>query len=135
MIYQSRTKRKLKILLAEDNMINQRVALVNLHNMGHKVDVANNGKEAVELFKKNLYDIVLMDIMMPVMDGIESTRLIKIIQDDQTIKKGVPIIAMTANALKGDREKFLSQGMDAYISKPFRPDELKDVLVKTFERH
>ncbi len=129
------TKRKLKILLAEDNKINQRVAIVNLNNLGHKVDLANNGKEAVELFKKNLYDIVLMDIMMPVMDGIESTRLIKKIQNDQIIKKGIPIIAMTANALKGDRERFLSEGMDAYISKPFSPAQLKAVLIKSFCEH
>ncbi len=122
--------RKLKILLAEDNKINQRVAIVNLNIMRHKVDVANNGEEAVELFKENLYDIVLMDIMMPVMDGIEATRLIKEIQEDQKIKKGIPIIAMTANALKGDREKLLLQGMDAYISKPYSPEELKEVLVK-----
>jgi two-component system, sensor histidine kinase len=127
---ESFTKRKLKILLAEDNKINQRVAIVNLNLMGHKVDVANNGKEAVELFKTNLYDVVLMDIMMPVMDGIEATRLIKELQDDQKIKKGIPIIAMTANALKGDREKLLSQGMDAYISKPYSPEELKAVLIK-----
>ena len=129
------TKRKLKILLAEDNKINQRVAIVNLKNLGHKVDLANNGKEAVELFKKNLYDIVLMDIMMPVMDGIESTRLIREIQDNQAIKKGIPIVAMTANALKGDREKLLAQGMNSYISKPFSRDQLKVVLLNPFGLH
>ena len=129
------TKRKLKILLAEDNKINQRVAIVNLKNLGHKVDLANNGKEAVELFKKNLYDIVLMDIMMPIMDGIESTRLIREIQDNQAIKKGIPIVAMTANALKGDREKLLAQGMNSYISKPFSRDQLKVVLLNPFGLH
>jgi signal transduction histidine kinase len=125
--------RKLKILLAEDNLINQRVATINLNKMGHLVDVAENGKDAVELFRENLYDVVLMDIMMPVMDGIEATRLIKEIQHDQEIKRGVPVIAMTANALKGDREKLMAQGMDGYICKPFKTNELKQELINHFK--
>nr|NQU92675.1 response regulator [Bacteroidota bacterium] len=98
------------------------------------VDVANNGQDAVNLFKKNLYDLVLMDIMMPIMDGIEATKQIKGIQDFQDIKRGIPVIAMTANALKGDREKLLSQGMDGYISKPFKTKELKDIIVNFFDK-
>jgi CheY-like chemotaxis protein len=73
-----------------------------------------------------------MDIMMPVMDGIEATGIIKKIQVDQPIKLGVPVIAMTANALKGDREKLIAQGMDGYISKPFKSEELREVLVNLF---
>ncbi len=125
--------RKLKILLAEDNIINQRVATVNLRKMGHQVDVAGNGEEAVKLFGENLYDVVLMDIMMPIMDGIEATRKIKAIEEDQEIKRGIPIIAMTANALKGDKEKLLAQGMDGYICKPFKPAELKEELAQHFK--
>lgn len=124
--------RKLKVLLVEDNEINQRVALVNLQKMGHVVDVADNGKTAVDLFRQNLYDVVLMDIMMPVMDGIEATGIIKKIQVDQPIKLGIPVIAMTANALKGDREKLIAQGMDGYISKPFKSEELREVMVNLF---
>ncbi len=126
---------KLRVLLVEDNDINQRVAMVNLQKMGHIVDVADNGKMAVDLFAQNLYDVVLMDIMMPVMDGIEATGIIKKIQDDQPIKKGIPVIAMTANALKGDREKLLSQGMDGYISKPFKSEELREVLINLFSNN
>ncbi len=125
--------RKLRILLAEDNLINQRVATVNLNKMGHKVDVAENGKEAVDMFRDNLYDVVLMDIMMPVMDGIEATKQIKSIQGDQAIKKGIPVIAMTANALKGDRERLIAQGMDGYICKPFKTEELRQELVNHFK--
>ncbi len=125
--------RKLKVLLAEDNAINQRVATINLNKMGHKVDVAENGKDAVKMFRDNLYDVVLMDIMMPVMDGIEATRLIKEIQQEQAIKKGVPVIAMTANALKGDREKLIAQGLDGYICKPFKNSELKQELINHFK--
>ena len=100
--------------------------------MGHSVDVAENGQEAVDLFYKNKYDLVLMDIMMPVMDGIEAAALIKDIGVDQPEKRNVPIIAMTANALKGYREQIINQGLDGYISKPFKTAELLSIIVNKF---
>jgi len=118
----------LNILLAEDNPINQRVALFNLKKMGHNVEIAGNGSEALEMFKTKSYDLVLMDIQMPVMDGLESTELIRRFEIEQKAKNPIPIIAMTANAMKGDREKFISKGMSGYISKPFKVIELEKVL-------
>ena len=124
--------RKLRVLLAEDNKINQRVAMVNLQKMGHVVDIAENGNIAVEMFRDNLYDVVLMDIMMPIMDGIEATGRIKKMQEDQVLKRGIPVIAMTANALKGDKERLIAQGLDGYICKPFKADDLKQELAAHF---
>lgn len=120
--------KKLTILLAEDNPINQRVAMFNLRKFGHTVDIAENGKIAVEKFRKSSYDIILMDIQMPVMSGVEAVELIR--KHEKETQKGKPIriIAMTANALKGDRERFLSYGMNDYISKPFKPADLEKVL-------
>ena len=111
-------KRKLRILLTEDNAVNQKVALIHLRKFGFSVDVAENGKEAVEAVKKGCYDLILMDIQMPEMDGHEATRTIRKAGYD------LPIIAMTANAMKGDREKCLEAGMNDYLSKPVNPKEL-----------
>jgi len=118
----------LNILLAEDNPINQRVALYNLKKMGHQVDIAENGKIAVEFFSKNNYDIILMDIQMPEMDGLEATKQIRNREKKNQNKKIMPIIAMTANALRGDKENFINQGMSGYISKPFKIKELENIL-------
>jgi signal transduction histidine kinase/DNA-binding response OmpR family regulator len=111
-------KRKLRILLAEDNAVNQKVALIHLRKFGFSADVAENGREAVEAVKKGGYDLVLMDIQMPEMDGHEATRTIRGAGFD------LPIIAMTANAMKGDREKCLEAGMNDYLAKPVNPKEL-----------
>jgi len=121
---------KLNILLAEDNKINQKVALVNLNSLGYQVDVANNGKEAVEKFKQNHYDLVFMDIQMPEMDGIEATKEMREIENQQNVIKKIPIIAMTANTMEGDREKYLQVGMDDYVSKPFKQEELVAIFDK-----
>ena len=123
-----RSKSVFKILLAEDNPINQRVAIFNLNKLGHQVDVADNGKIAYEKFCKNNYDLILMDIQMPEMDGIEATREIRNYEKQHQAKKLVPIIAMTANAMKGDKESFIQQGISGYISKPFKAKDLKTIL-------
>ena len=121
-------KSSLNILLAEDNPINQRVALFNLKKMGHQVDIAENGKIAVEFFSKNKYDIILMDIQMPEMDGLEATKQIRNWEKKNQNKRIMPIIAMTANAMRGDKENFINQGMSGYISKPFKIKELETIL-------
>ena len=116
------------ILLAEDNLINQKVALMNLQRFGHKVDIAKNGLEAVELSRKNRYDLILMDIQMPEMDGYEATTIIRNDEKLQDKRKPIPIIAMTANSFEGDRERCLTIGMDDFISKPFRINDLLKAL-------
>ena len=123
-----RTKefRGARVLLVEDNIINQRVAAEILKNAGIRVDTADNGEKAVEMVRQAGYDTVLMDIQMPVMDGYEATRLIKQVPGVVT----PPIIAMTAHAMKGDREKCLKTGMDDYISKPIDSEKLLFVLSK-----
>ncbi len=106
-----------KILLAEDNVINQKIVLLSLQKMVRQIDVATNGKEALEMFGLKQYDLILMDIMMPVMDGITATK--KIREIEATGEHHIPIIAVTANALAGDRENCLAAGVDDYIAKPF----------------
>ncbi|MDD4645580.1 MAG: response regulator [Bacteroidales bacterium] len=120
--------RKLHILLAEDNPINQRVAVYNLTKLGHKVDIAENGQTACDLTRTNRYDIVLMDIQMPVMDGLEATHVIRQREKDNSDTGYLPIIAMTADAVKGNMELFIQKGMDGYISKPFKISDLETVL-------
>jgi len=118
---------KLRILLAEDNPINQRVALYNLTKLNHIVDIAENGKSAYEKFLKSHYDLILMDIQMPIMNGIEATR--KIREWEKKNNQGpIPIIAMTANAMKDEMDKLLKEEMDSYLTKPFKISELKKVL-------
>jgi signal transduction histidine kinase/DNA-binding response OmpR family regulator len=110
-----------RILLVEDNVINQKVALAHLQRAGHTVDIAENGRAAVDAVLATNYDVILMDIQMPVMDGIEATRLIRLEGGD---KAGVPIIAVTANAMEGVRESYLANGMDAYVSKPINAEAM-----------
>jgi two-component system, sensor histidine kinase len=117
----SKTMNPLKILLAEDDKINQKVLLKMLSEKGHNVDIANNGIEALNLFQKEKYDVILMDIQMPEMNGIDAMIEIRKIEKDE---KQTPIIALTAYALNGDRERFLSLGMDEYIKKPIQMNEL-----------
>jgi CheY-like chemotaxis protein len=116
----------LRILLAEDNQVNQKLALRILEQMGYRADVASNGLEAVESIERQVYDVILMDVQMPEMDGLDATRNIrKLTQLTQP-----HIIAMTANALEGDREMCLAAGMNNYVSKPIRVNELVDALLK-----
>ena len=112
----------LHILLAEDNHINQAVVRGVLGKRGHRVEIANDGREALDKIKNGPFDLVLMDVQMPELDGLEATGLIR--QMEKTTGGHVPIIAMTAHALKGDRERCLATGMDGYISKPIRTQEL-----------
>ncbi len=122
---------KLRVLVAEDNIINQKVAMANLRQLGHIAEVAVNGRMAVEMYKKNKYDLVLMDIQMPVMDGITATKEIRKFEKEMNVKKNIKIVAITANALKEDREKCLSNGMDDFILKPLKIEDLTRTLEST----
>jgi two-component system, sensor histidine kinase and response regulator len=113
----------LQLLLVEDNRVNQKLALRLLEKMGHQVTLAINGREAVELLQSNSFDLVLMDIQMPVMSGVEATQ--KIRDAERKIGGHIPIIAMTAHAMAGDAERYLSAGMDGYVSKPVRAGFLR----------
>ena len=113
----------LRILLAEDNLINQKMAVRMLEKCGHSVTVANNGREVLELLEQQTFDLILMDVQMPEMDGLEASRIIR--QREQNTGNHIPIVAMTAHAMKGDRERCLAAGMDGYVAKPVRFEELR----------
>jgi len=118
----------LRILLAEDNATNQKLALRFLERMGYRADVVANGLEAVDALKRQFYDVVLMDVQMPEMDGLEATRHVRRELPDARQPR---VIAMTANAMQGDREMCLAAGMDDYVSKPIRIEELVEALSKS----
>ncbi len=119
----------LKILLAEDNLINQKVAITVLEKLGHQVDIAENGLQAVQKFEQNKYHVILMDMQMPEMDGLEATRIIREYENEKTLK-AIPIISMTANAMKVDMDRSIEAGMNDFISKPFKQDQLLETLSK-----
>jgi len=133
-------KQKVRILLVEDNIVNQKLAKIMLTKVGYQVDVANDGKEAVEKYTTSPehFDLILMDVQMPEMDGMEATaeirkletRNLKLKNHNSTTEllNHVPIIAMTAHALKGDRERCIEAGMDDYVSKPIQPDKLLEAI-------
>jgi two-component system, sensor histidine kinase and response regulator len=118
----SRPLRPLRVLLAEDNAVNQKVVIGMLANGGHEITVVDNGRDAVAAVRREPFDIVLMDVQMPGMSGVEATEAIRNAERGSTAH--VPIVAMTAHAMKGDRERFLAAGMDDYVSKPLRIDEV-----------
>jgi CheY-like chemotaxis protein len=120
-------KQKIRLLLAEDNEINQKVALGILKNFGYRTDVVSNGKDAVKAMERIHYDMVFMDCQMPEMDGYTATKEVRSLQSN-VLDHNVPIIAMTAHAMKGDREKCLASGMDDYISKPIQPEKLLEMI-------
>jgi PAS domain S-box-containing protein len=120
-------KKEAHILIAEDNVVNQKVAASMLEKQGYKVAIVNNGLEALEALRKNSFDIVLMDVQMPEMDGLEATRSIRSDKSGE-FDSEIPIIAVTAYAMEGDRERFLDAGMSGYISKPFNAEDLSRVV-------
>lgn len=124
--WRERARRSLRILLAEDNPANQKVAMFVLDQRGHAVEVVQNGSEAVDMVRQRDFDVVLMDVHMPVMDGFQATSAIRALQDPRKAK--VPIVAITAHALKGDQQRCLSAGMDGYLAKPIDARELIELV-------
>lgn len=122
-------RRGARILLAEDNPTNQMVAVKILERLGYRTEIAANGEEALEALVRSEYDLVLMDLQMPGMGGLEASRIIRDVQS-KVPRHDIPIVAMTANAMQGDRESCLEAGMNDYISKPVKPNELRIILEK-----
>jgi CheY-like chemotaxis protein len=121
-------RRSLRILLADDNAVNQLLTSRLLERQGHQVVVCRNGREALERLDQEHVDLVLMDVQMPEMDGFEATAAIR--TKEATTGAHVPILAMTAHALKGDRDRCLAAGMDDYVSKPIHPDKLFEAITR-----
>ena len=119
---------RLNILLVEDNLLNQRIVTFSLKRFNHDVVIANNGVEAIELFREKKFDVILMDIMMPVMDGLEATVKIREIENINNTEKRTPIIALTANTMDNDRDKCLSYGMDEFMAKLFDIEKLNSIF-------
>ncbi len=121
--------KRMKVLLAEDNLINQKVEKYALEKFGHYVDIAKNGREAYDMFKTKDYDLVLMDIQMPEMDGLEATKLIRKYEENKISDNNVRVVALTACVMEGDREKFIQAGMNGVISKPFKLQDMKKLFI------
>lgn len=119
---------RLSILLVEDNLLNQRIVTFSLKRFNHEVIIANNGVEAIEQFCEKKFDVILMDIMMPVMDGLEATIKIREFEINNLIEKRTPIIALTANTMDNDRDKCISMGMDEFMAKPFDIEKLNSIF-------
>ena len=119
----------LRILLVEDNILNQKVAIATLQKAGHIIDLAENGKVAIEKFETNSYDLILMDIQMPIMDGIKSTLRIREIESSRNSPR-TKIMAVTAFAMEKDKEQCIKAGMDEFMAKPFKPNELISMINK-----
>lgn len=116
----------LLLLLVEDNILNQKLIFLNLIKYGFSIDVANNGLEAVEKVQEKKYDLILMDLMMPIMDGFEATKAIR--NFEESIHSHTPIIGLTANTFDADREKCIGIGMDEYMAKPFDIELFNSIL-------
>jgi signal transduction histidine kinase/two-component SAPR family response regulator/HPt (histidine-containing phosphotransfer) domain-containing protein len=125
------TQLPLRILVVDDNTINQRVAVRILQQLGYQADVAGNGREALDALDQKAFDFVLMDVMMPEMDGLDATQLLRKRQlnpANRNFQKNIVVIAVTAHAMQGDREKCIAAGMDDYLSKPVRPKDVRDMI-------
>lgn len=122
----TRDRNALRILLVEDNAVNLALAVRLLEKQGYTTAVAASGREALALLEKQVFDLVLMDVQMPEMDGLEATAALR--ENEKGTSQHMPVIAMTAHAMKGDREKCLAAGMDGYISKPIKANELFQVI-------
>ncbi len=118
--------KSLKILLVEDNLLNQKLICLTLSKYGFQIDLADNGAKALTKLESNDYDLILMDIMMPVMDGLETTRQIRV--NERAMNQHLPIIGPTANTMDSDRHRCLEAGMDEYLVKPFDVSEFFRVL-------
>jgi PAS domain S-box-containing protein len=125
-------KKRTRILLVEDNIVNQKLALKIMEKLGFRADTADNGKEAVRTLERVNYDVVMMDVQMPILDGFEATRIIRD-PDSNVLDHNIPIIAMTAHAMKGDRQRCLNAGMDDYIPKPIQPQEMLKAIEKQLD--
>ena len=123
---------KLSILLVEDNELNQKLMKISLTRFNYNVVVAVNGLEGVEMFKKQKFDLILMDIMMPVMDGFEATREIRSLENNDKNLGYTPIIAYTANTINNDRQKCINGGMDDILEKPFDIHKFREILNSLF---
>jgi len=120
--------RRLRVLVAEDNAVNRQVAVGMLERAGHEAVVAANGREALALLEKEAFDLVLMDVQMPELDGLETTAAIR---ERERVRGGhLPIVAVTAHAMKGDAERCLAAGMDGYVAKPLQPRELEAAIAR-----
>lgn len=122
-----KTEQALKILVVEDNPVNQKVVKILLEKSGYSYELAQDGLQACELYTQKNFDLILMDCQMPNLNGLEASEKIRSIEINQT-RKRCPIVAMTANAMKGDRERCLSAGMDDFLAKPFKGDDLYKII-------
>lgn len=132
MIPEKMIKENLRVLLVEDNLLNQRLLNINLSKLHCIVVVANNGLEGVEIFTEQKFDVILMDLMMPIMDGFEASKEIRKIENEDKTRGYTPIIAFTANTLNNDYQKCLENGMDYLMEKPFNSYKFIEII-KSFE--
>jgi CheY-like chemotaxis protein len=123
----------LNILLAEDNLINQKIASITFARMGVKIDIASNGKEAVDMFLNKSYDVILMDLQMPIMDGLEAARQIRNVEQEKQTDRHVYIIALTANVLSDKREECMKAGMDNMMEKPLQENVLREIIANSLQ--
>ncbi len=128
MIPEKKNRENLKVLLVEDNLLNQKLLNINLSKLKCTVTTANNGLEGVEIFKKHTFDVIIMDLMMPVMDGYESSREIRKIENEEKSRGYTPIIAFTANTFNNDFQKCMDNGMDYLMEKPFNSYKFVEII-------